>query len=192
MDFFEKLGRMLWRAWLIIGIITVVFGIAAVAWPDGTVEVITRLFAVAIILGAIGIAGLSWLTKGVSPVWGVGIFFAVIGLIIGISALANPGTFSIVLAVIFGLVALFSGIGNVGAGGVSAVAGVGWPILLSGVVQIILGVMLLASPFTSLLAVTWAVGTIAIILGATMLVSGLLIRKTLRAAGEEVGLLSKS
>ena len=70
MDFFEKLGRMLWRAWLIIGIIAVVFGIAAVAWPDGTVEVITRLFAVAIILGAIGIAGLSWLTKGVSPVWG--------------------------------------------------------------------------------------------------------------------------
>lgn len=124
--------------------------------------------------------------------WGVGVFFAVIGVIIGIAALVHPDTFSLVLAMIFGLVALISGIGNVGAGAVSAAAGIGWPVLLSGIVQIIIGIMLLISPFTSLLAVTWAVGAIAIVLGITMLLSGFMIRKTLRDAGEEVGLLSKN
>lgn len=192
MEFFEKVGRMLWRAWLVIGVVAVVFGIAAAAWPHGTVEVLTRLFAVGIIVASLGIAGLSWATKGVSPVWGVGVFFAVIGVIIGIAALVHPDTFSLVLAMIFGLVALISGIGNVGAGAVSAAAGIGWPVLLSGIVQIIIGIMLLISPFTSLLAVTWAVGAIAIVLGITMLLSGFMIRKTLRDAGEEVGLLSKN
>ena len=126
-----------------------------------------------------------------SPVWGVGVFFGVVGLAIGIAAAVNPDTFSVVLALIFGLVALISGIGNIGAGSISAVAGVGWPVIVSGIAQIIIGLLLLISPFTSLIGIAWALGVLAIALGITMLVSALVIRQTLAKNGENVSLIGR-
>lgn len=188
MEFIEKAARALWRAWLVVGVLSLLIGIVAVAWPDSTVKIVTIICAVGIIIGALAITALSFATKSVSPIWGVGVFFGVVGLIIGIAAAVNPDTFSVVLALIFGLVALISGIGNIAAGGVTAVAGVGWPIVVSGVAQIIIGLLLLISPFTSLMGIAWALGVLAIALGITMLVSAIVIRQTLKKNGENVSL----
>ncbi|ALE19447.1 HdeD family acid-resistance protein [Lawsonella clevelandensis] len=191
MEFIEKAARALWRAWLVVGVLALLIGIVAVAWPGGTVKVVTITCAVGIIIGALAIIALSFATKGVSPVWGVGVFFGVVGLAIGIAAAVNPDTFSVVLALIFGLVALISGIGNIGAGSISAVAGVGWPVIVSGIAQIIIGLLLLISPFTSLIGIAWALGVLAIALGITMLVSALVIRQTLAKNGENVSLIGR-
>jgi len=121
----------------------------------------------------------------------VGVFFGVVGLVVGIAAAVNPGMFSVVLALIFGLVALISGVGNIGAGSISAVAGVGWPVIVSGIAQIIIGLLLLISPFTSLIGIAWALGVLAIALGITMLVSAVVIRQTLAKNGENVSLTGR-
>ena len=191
MEFIAKIARALWRAWLVAGGIALVIGIVAVAWPSGTVKAITLICAAGIIIGSLAIGALSFATRKVSPIWGLGAFLAAVGLIIGIAAAANPKTFSVVLALLFGLVALLTGIGNLGVGGISAVAGVGWPVIVSGIVQIIIGLLLLISPFTSLIGITWALGLLAIVLGVTMLVSAVIIRRTLAKNGENVSLLGR-
>ena len=41
MEFLEKAARALWRAWLVVGVLALLIGIVAVAWPGGTVKVVT-------------------------------------------------------------------------------------------------------------------------------------------------------
>lgn len=190
MEFMEKAARDLWRTWLIVGVFALLIGIVAVAWPDSTVKVVTIICAVGIIVGSLALGALSVSTKEISPLWGLGVFFSVVGIIVGIAAAINPDTFSVVLALIFGIVALVSGIGNIGAGSVTAVAGVGWPVITSGVAQVIIGLLLIISPFTSLIGIAWALGVMAILLGISMLVSAIVIRQTLAKNGENVSFMS--
>ena len=189
MEFMEKAARDLWRTWLIVGVFALLIGIVAVAWRDSTVKVVTIICAVGIIVGSLALGALSVSTKEISPLWGLGVFFSVVGIIVGIAAAINPDTFSVVLALIFGIVALVSGIGNIGAGSVTAVAGVGWPVITSGVAQVIIGLLLIISPFTSLIGIAWALGVMAILLGISMLVSAIVIRQTLAKNGENVSFM---
>ena len=45
MEFIEKAARALWRAWLVVGVLALLIGIVAVAWPGGTVKVVTIILS---------------------------------------------------------------------------------------------------------------------------------------------------
>ena len=59
----------------------------------------------------------------------------------------------------------------------------------SGVAQVIIGLLLIISPFTSLIGIAWALGVMAILLGISMLVSAIVIRQTLAKNGENVSFM---
>ena len=62
-------------------------------------------------------------------------------------------------------------------------------VITSGVAQVIIGLLLIISPFTSLIGIAWALGVMAILLGISMLVSAIVIRQTLAKNGENVSFM---
>ena len=161
-----KYVRNLGTGVIVIGAITAICGIVAVVWPDIT------LLALAIIIGLdlICLGGLSIarafehdLDGGARALSGVLGLFGVIG---GIAVVRRPGDAVLVLVLVAGLW-LF------GAGVVEVIRALVYPgqrlfALLTGAVDIILGILFLSWPKES-------IGTLAILTGIAFIIRGVLM-----------------
>lgn len=101
----RALARRKWFWLFLEGVIGVVAGILAIAWPGITVFVLAVLLGVGLIVqGAFDLAAGTEAMSG-TPGRGWALFFGVVALVAGIIVLINPGTG--VFAIIVGVTAWF-------------------------------------------------------------------------------------
>ncbi len=174
----------LWKSALLSGVLAIILGAMVLAWPAIT------LFVAAVFFGAY------LLITGVSQV-----FFA---FSLHVSAggrvlLFLSGAAALILAVLcfrslqesILLLAIWIGIGFIFRGVATAVSAIsdptlpgrGWELFI-GVISLIAGVVMLASPFASLATLTQVVGIWLIILGLFEAISAFGIRKASKNIGE--------
>jgi len=104
--------------------------------------------------------------------WSLLALRGVLSILFGLMALALPGLVATVLAVMFGVYVTLDGIVALAAG-VKAQArhDRSWPLLLEGVVNVLLGIVLLIQPALALLVLVYMIGFWAILNGGLMLVA---------------------
>jgi uncharacterized membrane protein HdeD (DUF308 family) len=171
-----------WQATLLLGVLTLVLGIIVSFHPAGSLNVVAVLLGILMILSGIfhlirvfdpqelhqvwlGIAGLLFIVLGVVLIRHLHLTRAIIGLLVGITWIVQ------------GLTALIGGI----AGGVRE--GRGWWIAF-GALSLIAGIMVTATPASSLTFLAVLLGIWFIIMGAFEIIGGLMLRRAPRSTRE--------
>jgi len=157
-------GAWWWPA--IFGVVSIIAGVLALAWPGPTLVVLAVLFGVELIvwgiyrlIGAItfGDAG-----GGARTLWAI---LGVLSLLLGFYALRHIVITLLALGLLLGIFWLVDGIGLI----VSALEHRGMPgrglSLLSGVLGVIAGLVLLVWPSISILTLAWLAGLWLLVVG---------------------------
>jgi uncharacterized membrane protein HdeD (DUF308 family) len=163
-----------WQAALFLGALTVILGLIVSFHPSGSLNVVAVLVGILMILSGIfnlirvfdpeeshrvwlGIAGLLFIALGVYLIRHLHVTIAIIGLVIGITW------------IIQGLAALIGGI----SGGVRE--GRAWWIAF-GVISLLAGIVVAATPVTSVNVLAVLLGVLFIVMGVFEIIAGFTLR----------------
>jgi uncharacterized membrane protein HdeD (DUF308 family) len=172
----------LWKSALLSGILAVILGILVLAWPGKTIVVAAIFFGAYLLVTGIAQVIFAF-SLHVSAGGRVLLFLSgAASLILAILCFRSLQNSILLLAIWIGVGFIFRGV----ATAVSAISdptlpGRGWEIFI-GVITLIAGVVVLASPFESIATLTLVVGIWLIVIGVFEVVSALGIRK----AGKEI------
>jgi uncharacterized membrane protein HdeD (DUF308 family) len=181
----EAIGRFFpvdkkhWWQVAVRGLIALIFGIMLLAWPG------VSLFIFAILFGAFAfVDGIFTLVAAVNYKAGAGrrtwLFVrGILGIIVGIITFFWPAITMLALVLLIGAWALVAGIMELNfAFRAVKETGAKWLFAVSGILSIILGILLLVSPIAAAIAVIWAIGAYAIIVGIVLIVLGFRLRSS--------------
>lgn len=180
-------SRRKWWEKVVIGVVAVIFGIVAFAWPDMTLYTITVLFgAFALVIGIVSIlAGMAG--KDLGNARTVFIIQGILGIIIGIIVMAWPGLSLLFVAYLIGFWAIMFGMFEIVAAAAAPQdampSGMSKGLLaLSGIISLIFGFIIVIFPGEGVLAILWIIAAFAIVLGIINIFIGFQERKVARAA----------
>jgi uncharacterized membrane protein HdeD (DUF308 family) len=183
----ERLAR-LWKAALASGVLTVILGVLILAWPAISILVASVLFGVyLLVIGCVQIVLAFMLDDSA----GERILMFITGAAALVLAVLSFRHFGQAYAVL--LLAIWIGIGFVLRGITETFSannnrgqpGRGWQIFF-GVITLIAGIVVLAAPFTSIVTLAIVVGAWLIVIGLVEIVSALRMRRQ-RSAGTKIG-----
>jgi uncharacterized membrane protein HdeD (DUF308 family) len=157
---------------ILLGILAVIVGIIAIAWPSVTVYALVILFAVYAFLGAGLQAARAFSSRTAGPVFGY-LLLGLISLAAGVVAVVWPGPTALVLvlvigawAVVGGLVEFFNGFSQGGTAGTRAM------FILTGLVSVVFGVLLFARPNVGAVTLALLFGLFSLIYGISEITPG--------------------
>jgi uncharacterized membrane protein HdeD (DUF308 family) len=167
---------------IVIGVLAVIAGIIALAWPGVTVLVLVIMFAVYAFTDAVlqGMRAFSSPTAG--PVAGH-LLLGLVDLAAGIFAITWPEPTLLALVYVVGIWAIVGGGVEFFAGfGAGEGAGLRALLLLGGLISVAFGVVLLARPGVGAYSLALIYGLFALCYGVSQVVAGI----QLRGAGQDV------
>ena len=160
-----------WWVLLIRGLLAVLFGSMAFAWPGPT------LVALVLLYGAYSfVDGVTALSVGVASRSGWFVLSGLAGLAVGIGTFFYPGITAIALFYLIAGWSIVRGIFEVGAGiALRKVISGGWALVLGGIFSIIFGLLFVAYPAPGVLALVYLLGAYTFVFGFTMIVLSFLL-----------------
>ena len=168
---------------IVVGVLAIVAGIVALAWPGVTVLVLVILFAAYAFSAAITQGSRAFSSDGFGPVLGH-LLLAVVDIAAGVAALAWPAPTVLVLVYVVGFWAVLGGLAEFFTGfAAGETAGTRALFLLGGLVSIAFGVVLLARPGVGALTLALLYGLFALTYGVTQIAAG----SQLRSVGRDMG-----
>lgn len=180
-DIGREIGVPAWRLhwWTVVlrGIIAVIFGILAVAWPGITLGILLTIFGIFVFAdGILAIISAFSSSEGRKN-WLMLLLVGLAGIAAGIVTFAYPGITVLALLYIIAIWAIVVGALHVSV----ALTGPGeiaprWLWGLSGIFSILFGILLLAKPIIGVVTVVWLIGFYAMIFGFTEIILGLHLR----------------
>ena len=175
-DMLGRVGRH-WGWVLFFGVITVVLGILALAWPGHTLIAIAVVFGVQLVVMGIWRFVAAFAAPDVSG--GTRVLYALLGvlsLVIGLYALRHVLITIVALALLLGIfwvvngtTELFTALSN------REIPSRGW-VIFSGILGIIAGIILLAYPGISVLVLAVIIAIWLIVYGVMLIVMGFQMR----------------
>jgi len=174
----------LWKSALASGVLAVILGIILLAWPAQTVFVAAIFFGAYLLVAGIAQVIFAF-SLDVSAGGRVLLFLSgAAALILAVLCFRSLQDSILLLAIWIGIGFIFRGVATT----VSAISdptlpGRGWGLFI-GVISLIAGVIVLASPFDSLATLTLVVGIWLIVLGVFEVVSAFGIRKASKNVAE--------
>jgi len=172
----ETLKRHWWVP-VIRGIIAIIFGIIALAYPGLTVATLVIFFGAWVlvdgvfrVIGAIG-------HRASDPEWGWHLIIGIVGIIIGLLTFHAPRITALALIIYIAAWALMIGVTEIAyAIKMRREIKGEWFLILMGVISIVFAVMLLWNPLPGALALVWLIGWYAIVFGILGIILGFRLR----------------
>ena len=169
---------------ILLGVLAIIVGIIALAWPNVTVYALVILFAVYAFIDAGLEAMRAFSSRTAGPVFGH-LLLGLISLAAGVIALVWPGPTALVLVLIIGIWAVIGGFVEIFAAFQSGeTAGTRTLFILGGLVSIAFGVVLFARPGVGAVTLALLFGLFSIIYGVSEIVMGVELRRTGHTVGE--------
>ncbi|MCV7074572.1 HdeD family acid-resistance protein [Mycobacterium szulgai] len=171
----------LWKSTLVSGVLSVVLGVLVLAWPQ--ISVLAAAIAFGVYLVLTGIAQVAFaFALHVSAGSRILLFISgAASLILAVLAFRHFGNAVLLLAIWIGIGFIFRGVATT----VSAISdptlpGRGWSIFV-GLISLIAGIVVMASPFASIITLAIVVGIWLVVIGVFEIVSAFGIRKASRS-----------
>jgi uncharacterized membrane protein HdeD (DUF308 family) len=177
----------LWKSVLLSGVLSLVLGALVLAWPAKTILVVAIFFGAYLLVTGISQVFHAF-TLHVSAGGRVILFISgAAALILAVLCFRSIQNSILLLAIWIGVGFIFRGV----ATAVSAISdpetpGRGWEIFV-GVISLVAGIVVLASPFPSLAILTWWVGAFLVAIGVFEVVASFGIRKASKNLTERIG-----
>ena len=160
------------------GVVALVIGVLALAWPGVTVLALVVMFAVYAFIAAGLEARLAFSSRSAGPVVGH-LLLGLVDIAAGVLALVWPGITALVLVLLVGSWAIVTGtIEIVVAFRRGEEAGMRTMFILGGLVSIAFGAVLFARPGVGAITLALLFGFFNLIAGSWMLVRGVELRRT--------------
>ena len=161
---------------ILIGILAVIVGVIAVAWPGVTILALVILFAIYAFMAAGLQTRRAFTSRAAGPVLGH-LLLGVIDLVAGVVALAWPLPTVFVLVIVVAAWALGGGVAEFFAGFQSGeTAGTRALFILSGLVSVAFGVLLFARPGVGAVTLALLFGLYSLIYGFSQITAGIQVR----------------
>jgi uncharacterized membrane protein HdeD (DUF308 family) len=168
-----------WQATLMLGLVTIVLGVIVTAHPNGSLRVLAVLIGIAAIISGLfqliravdraaqhrlwlGVCGLVFIALGVVLIRHLNLTLALIGLLVGVSWIVQG---------IAGLMSAFCG---------PQEGAVWWTVF--GSISLIAGIVVTASPLSSVTVLAVLVGIWLLVIGLLEIVAGLILQHKLAVA----------
>jgi uncharacterized membrane protein HdeD (DUF308 family) len=162
---------------ILTGILAVIVGIIAIAWPGVTVLALVILFAVYAFIAAGMQAARAFSSRDAGPVFGH-LLLGLIDLAAGVVALVWPGPTAYVLVIVVAAWALAGGVAEVVAGfAAGESAGTRAMFILTGLVSVAFGVLLFARPNVGAVTLALLFGLYSLVYGFTQISAGVQVRQ---------------
>lgn len=162
-----------WWAVALRGVLAIVFGIVALAFPGATLVSLALVFgAYAFVDGVFAIVS-AFGRRGREAVWYV--LDGILGIAAGVATFFFPGITAQALVYLIGVWAILTGIFEVIAGFELPIKR-DWLLVLAGIASIVFGVLVFVYPVSGALTIAWLIGAYALVFGVSMLVFGLRLR----------------
>ena len=167
----SKLMMSNWWVLLVRGVLAILFGIAAYAWPGMTLGTLVTLFAVFIFVDGIFDVFHAFSGRKEDERWWVLLLEGLLGITIGFIAYQAPELTAMVLILYIAFWALSTGVLRI----ILAVRlrkeieGEWW-LALAGLVNVVFGVFMMAHPGAGALAVLWVIATWSIVGGIFLVI----------------------
>jgi uncharacterized membrane protein HdeD (DUF308 family) len=158
-----------WKRLAVSGVAAVLFGLGTLVWPDVTLWALVVLWGAYVLVD--GIAALSaaitdrfLLSRGWIAFWGV------TGIVAGMVTFLWPSITAMALLAVIAAWSLIVGASQI-AYAITARKQIpmAWAIGLGGALWVLLGVLLITNPGDGALAITWAIGWLAMVSGGYQL-----------------------
>ena len=157
---------------ILLGVLAVIAGIVAIAWPGVTVLALVILFAVYAFIDAVLQAMRAFSSRAAGPVFGH-LLLGLVDLAAGVIALVWPGPTALVLVLVIGIWAVVGGFVELFAAfGSGETAGTRALFILGGLVSIAFGVVLFARPGVGAVTLALLFGLFSVVYGISQIVIG--------------------
>jgi uncharacterized membrane protein HdeD (DUF308 family) len=163
---------------ILLGVLAIVVGIIALAWPGATILALVILFAVYAFIDA-GLQAVRAFSSGTAgPVFGH-LLLGLIDLAAGVVAIVWPGPTALVLVLVVGIWAFVGGIAEIAAAfAAGESAGTRALFVLSGLVSVAFGVVLFARPGVGAVTLALLFGLFSLIYGISQIILGVQTRQS--------------
>jgi len=139
------------------------------------------LFGVYVLLDGIVAIILSLQERRSSSGWWVLFVLGIVGIVVGVLCFIHPGNVALLIFYLVGIWLIISGIiGILSAFTLRAAGGEGLLVIV-GIVSIIVGIIFVIHPTTSILTIVWILGLFALIYGIIQIVRAIQLRSLLSA-----------
>lgn len=180
-EYRTEFGNLISRNWWTLalrGLVAVVFGILAFAWPGMTLLTLVFLFgAYALADGVLALVNAYRAPKGY-PRFGRLILHGLFSLAAGILAFVWPGITALALLLLIAAWAIVTGVLEITtAVELRKVIAHEWLMVLGGVLSVLFGLVLLVRPAVGALALIWWIGSFAIVFGIVLMTLAFRVRR---------------
>ena len=168
------LARLLARNWWVLllrGIIAILFGVTAYAWPGMTLATLVMFFAAFVLVDGVFDVFAAFSGRKENENWWVLLLEGLLGIAFGVITWTRPGVTVVVLLLFIAFWALATGILRI----IMAIRlrkeieGEWW-LILSGLASVLFGVIVMARPGAGALAMLWVIAAWAIITGIFLVI----------------------
>ena len=162
---------------ILYGVLAVIVGIIAIAWPGVTVLALVILFAIYAFIAAGMQAARAFSSRTAGPVFG-NLLLGLIDLAAGVVALVWPGPTAYVLVIIVAAWAVVGGVAEIVFGfQAGETAGTRAMFILTGLVSVAFGVLLFARPGVGAVTLALLFGLYSMIYGFSQITAGVQVRQ---------------
>src|SRR5579859_7139002 len=162
---------------IVLGILAVIVGVLAIAWPGVTILALVIMFAVYAFLDAGLQAAQAFSSRNAGPVFGH-LLLGLVSLAAGVVALVWPAPTAFVLVIVVAAWALVGGVAEVFAGfGSGETAGTRAMFIVAGLVSVAFGIVLFARPDVGAVTLALLFGLYSMIYGFSQITAGVQARQ---------------
>jgi uncharacterized membrane protein HdeD (DUF308 family) len=166
-----------WWAVAMRGVLAILFGVIAFAVPGATMLALVFVFAAYSFVD--GVFNIVLAVRGARKHerWGLFLLNGLFGLVIGVAAALLPGITVLAFVFMVAAWALVSGGLMLGAAFSLKISHGRWILVFGGIVSLVYGLLLFASPLIGALVLTWWIGAYALVVGGTLIVLAFQLRQ---------------
>jgi uncharacterized membrane protein HdeD (DUF308 family) len=167
-----------WWVFLVRGLLAILFGVMAFAWPGLTLVTLVFLFgAWALVSGVFATVG-AFGARARNKDWWVLLLTGLLGIAVGFLTFYRPGITAISLLWYIAFWSIFTGVMEFVAAFRlrKEIRGEGW-LMLAGAASVVFGVLLLAYPGAGALALITLIAAYAIVFGVILILAALRLKK---------------
>lgn len=165
--------------WLVLlrGIVAILFGILAFAWPGITLVTMVLFWGAFMLVDGVLALGQAIMGDDKGSRWWLALI-GIAGIVAGILVFAQPGAAIVVLLLFVAGWSIVLGVFQIiGAIRLRKEIDNEWTLVLGGVLSVLFGAVLVIAPLAGILALVWVIGSYAIVFGILLVMAAFKLKK---------------